>query len=250
MGSAAVTLGFAARLFGQENTAAAEIDCARRLGFGCIQFRGPETGIGAAYLGDDLARTAALLHETGVAPTVEMLIGLGDDGRTPAGRTPLDVFEANLPALEALGARHVHWHLYPLAYADMEPEQARPLEEATIEQARTAVSIAEEQGLAFGIENNSPEGRMFVGPQRCAWLLQEVPGLGLVWDLNHAAAGDAAAFAALAERIVLLHVSDTRLPRTNDHLPLGMGSVDFAAALAPLRQAGFRGPMYSQSGNE
>ena len=241
-------LGFAARLFDQEKTAAQEIDFAGRQGFGCVQFRGSEEGITAAYLGEDLPRTADRLRQARVAPTVELLIGLGADGRTPTGKTPLDVLEANLPAFKILGVRHVHWHLYPLAHADMPPEAARPLEEATVPQARQALALAQEQGFSFGIENNSPEGLMFVDPERCAWLLEEVPGLGLVWDLNHTRPEDTAAFASLAHRMVLLHVSDTRLPRTNDHLPLGMGSIDLAARCRPLLECCFDGPAILEIG--
>jgi hypothetical protein len=40
-----------------------------------------------------------------------------------------------------------------------------------------------------------------------------------------------ARFLALRERMTLLHVSDTPLPQTNHHLPLGRGNVD----LAPVR---------------
>ena len=39
-----------------------------------------------------------------------------------------------------------------------------------------------------------------------------------------------ARFLALRERFTLVHVSDTPLPETNHHLPLGRGSVDLAVA--------------------
>jgi L-ribulose-5-phosphate 3-epimerase len=49
-----------------------------------------------------------------------------------------------------------------------------------------------------------------------------------VWDANHTGADDVDRFLALRERITLVHVSDTPLPETNHHLPLGRGTVDFA----------------------
>ena len=51
------------------------------------------------------------------------------------------------------------------------------------------------------------------------------PGLSFVWDLNHA---DPRAFAHLRDRLSLVHASDTPLPTTNHHLPIGRGNVDFA----------------------
>src|SRR5438034_661136 len=63
-------------------------------------------------------------------------------------------------------------------------------------------------------------------------LLDAVPALGLVWDVNHTRAEETQRFLALRERITLAHVSDTPLPETNHHLPLGRGNVDFE----PLRE--------------
>jgi sugar phosphate isomerase/epimerase len=54
-----------------------------------------------------------------------------------------------------------------------------------------------------------------------------VPSLGLVWDLNHTRPEDRDRFLALRERFTLVHVSDTPLPETNHHLPLGRGNVDY-----------------------
>jgi sugar phosphate isomerase/epimerase len=47
-----------------------------------------------------------------------------------------------------------------------------------------------------------------------------------VWDLNHTLPEHVADFARLRNRLSLVHVSDTPLPETNHHLPLGRGSVD------------------------
>ena len=73
--------------------------------------------------------------------------------------------------------------------------------------------------------------RLLVDPNDVEALLEAVPGLGLVWDVNHTGAEDVARFLALRERMTLVHVSDTPLPETNPHLPLGRGNVD----LAPVR---------------
>jgi sugar phosphate isomerase/epimerase len=61
-------------------------------------------------------------------------------------------------------------------------------------------------------------------------VLAAVPGLHLVWDVNHTVPELVQPLLALAPRFSLVHVSDTPLPETNHHLPLGRGTVD----LAPL----------------
>src|SRR5438046_1803066 len=63
-------------------------------------------------------------------------------------------------------------------------------------------------------------------------LLDAVPARRLGRHVNHTRAEDAPRCRALHERFTLVHVSDTPLPETNHHLPLGRGNVD----LAPLRE--------------
>jgi sugar phosphate isomerase/epimerase len=46
----------------------------------------------------------------------------------------------------------------------------------------------------------------------------------------------------------MLHVADTRLPETNEHLPLGMGTVDFAHICQVVRASGFHGPAILEIG--
>jgi sugar phosphate isomerase/epimerase len=45
----------------------------------------------------------------------------------------------------------------------------------------------------------------------------------------------------------MLHVSDTPLPATNHHLPLGLGNVDIRSCTA-LANAGFHGPAILEIG--
>jgi sugar phosphate isomerase/epimerase len=63
-------------------------------------------------------------------------------------------------------------------------------------------------------------------------VLEAVPGLHLVWDVNHTVPELVQPLLALAPRFSLVHASDTPLPDTNHHLPLGRGSVD----LKPLAE--------------
>jgi L-ribulose-5-phosphate 3-epimerase len=59
-------------------------------------------------------------------------------------------------------------------------------------------------------------------------VLEALPGLHLVWDVNHTHPDRLETFLALRPRLSLVHVSDTPLPETNHHLPLGSGTVDLS----------------------
>jgi sugar phosphate isomerase/epimerase len=72
--------------------------------------------------------------------------------------------------------------------------------------------------------------------------------LCFVWDFNHTTPEDLPAFLALMPRMSMLHVSDTLLPEVNYHLPLGLGTVDFAAYCQALRTGGFHGPAILEIG--
>jgi L-ribulose-5-phosphate 3-epimerase len=241
-------LGFQARLFDKKTTACDEIRFASKNNFDAIQFRGPEQGLDRQYLGDELAVVADTLYQAAVSPTLELLIGLEENGHTPSGLSPIDVMNANLAAIKTLSIRHVHWHLYPMAFANMNAATARPLEQAVVPAINKAVSLSQEHGFVFGIENNSPEALLFTDPAACQEILNQVPGLKLVWDLNHTRPQDLAGFQKLAPHIGLLHVSDTRLPSTNDHLPLGLGNIDFTAYLKTLHHSGYSGPAILEIG--
>ncbi len=65
--------------------------------------------------------------------------------------------------------------------------------------------------------------------------------IGFVWDINHTAPDDLAAFKRFLPRATLIHASDTPLPETNHHLPIGFGTIDFADRLTALLEAGFSG---------
>ena len=91
-----------------------------------------------------------------------------------------------------------------------------------------ALDVAEDAGLIFATEHNAAGHRLLVEPDEVEALLDGVPGLGLVWDINHTPTEHVPRFLALRELFTLVHVSDTPLPETNHHLPLGRGTVDFS----------------------
>jgi len=75
-----------------------------------------------------------------------------------------------------------------------------------------------------------------------------VPDLGFVWDINHTAPDQRAGYLALTGRMTMLHIADTPLPVTNHHLPLGLGTIDFAATFRDLRVRAFVGPALLEIG--
>lgn len=236
-----LSIGMNGRFFpGNWRAALTEIAFARRGGFQVLQFRGHPEGLSAAQLGDPLGAVAEALSASGVGATMELLIRVTGAGETPEGLSPLEVLEANLPAIRELPCTHVHWHLVPAER--LTDAQARDLEARLVPQFGRAADVALDKGFRFGVEHNEPALKLFAPPSSCARLLEQVHGLGLLWDFNHTALEDLAAYQALSERVMGLHIADTRLPETNEHLPLGMGNLDVAGYCAGLLRQGFSGP--------
>ncbi len=240
-------LGMNARQFpGNWRPAVAEIAFARGAGFGALQFHGQEPGLDPERLGEPLAVVADALAVAGIEAVIEIIVRVDATGRTASGLTPLDVLALNLPAIDALPCTCVHWHLVPLA-----PEEnatLHTLERSLIPQFRAAVACAETHGFRFAIEHNEPRIGLWATPERIAALLDAVPGLGFVWDMNHTAPEHLNGFLSLISRMTMVHIADTRLPTVNDHYPLGMGTIDFPAYCGALRSGGFAGPAILEIG--
>ena len=195
---------------------AEELAFAASAGFDTVQIRSDRPGEIGDELGVDPEELGALFDDNGLEPVLEMLVRHDGEPGTFAR-----ALRANLPAIEAIGFLRVHIH--PVGPSEAAPQLAPDLAEA--------LSVADDAGLIFAVEHNAPGHRLLVDPADVEALLDAVPGLGLVWDVNHTGTDDVGRFLALRERITLLHVSDTPLPETNHHLPLGRGNVD----LGPVR---------------
>jgi len=195
---------------------AEELAFAAAAGFDTVQIRSDRPGELEDELGIDAAALGNLFDDLGLEPVLEMLVRHEGEPGTFAR-----ALEANLPAIEQVGFLRVHVH--PVG-----PDEGAAVLAAD---AAEALGVAEDAGLIFGIEHNAPGHRLLVGPDEVEAILEAVPGLGLVWDVNHTRPEELERFLALRERMTLVHVSDTPLPETNHHLPLGRGHVD----LAPLR---------------
>lgn len=242
-----IPLGLNARLFPNNwRPARDEIAFARANGFQAIQFPGPEHGLDAERLGDTCDGVATALRQAKLIPVMEIMIRVDQTGDTAEGRSPLDVLQANLPAIIALGCPWVHIHAVPLGVFSAASLQT--LEAALVPHLIAGVALARKHGFRLGLEHNEPRIGLFATPQSCAATLAAVPELGFVWDLNHTIPEHLADFLALSHRMTMLHVSDTPLPTVNYHLPLGMGNLDFAAYGIALRARGFHGPAILEIG--
>jgi sugar phosphate isomerase/epimerase len=190
-----------------------EIAFAAASGFDTVQIRSDRAGEIEDELGVSATELGELFDDAGVEPVLEMLVRHDGEPGTLAR-----ALRANLEAIEAIGFLRVHIHA-------VGPSEAAPLLQADFAEA---LEVAEDAGLIFAAEHNAPGHRLLVQPDEVEALLDAVPGLGLVWDINHTLAEHVPRFLALRELITLVHVSDTPLPETNHHLPLGRGTVDFS----------------------
>lgn len=235
-----VAIGINARLFPINwRPISREITFARSLGCDCVQIHGREQGIDAAYLGTSLAAAGDMLVSNHISAVMEIVVRVGANGRIASGLTPLDVLRNNLGAIQALAIRHVHWHFAPTTR--LSDTDLRALEEALIDTLRAGADLAHTHGFTLALEHNEPDVPLFARIETIRQALDATPELGFVWDLNHTPPAELDDWLDLAPRMTLLHVSDTPLPAVNHHLPLGQGSIDFAARFRELRERGYRG---------
>ncbi|WP_081838532.1 aminoacyl-tRNA hydrolase [Thermogemmatispora carboxidivorans] len=243
-----IQIGMVARLFRSHwRPLREEIAFARTCGFQWLQLRGSETGLNEQTLGDSFEAVAAALQEAGLSCTLEIALPLTAAGTTASGATLATALDANLTAIRRLPCSRVHFHLTTSLRS---PEALRTLEERLVPALREAQSLATSQAPAFllGIEQNEPGAGLFAQPDRCAWLLEQVPELGFVWDVNHTLPEALPAYLALTPRMILIHVSDTPLPQLNYHLPLGLGTLDLEGYCEELLVRGFAGPAILEIG--
>ena len=145
------------------------------------------------------------------------------DARASRGRArhARRALRANLAAIEAIGFLRVHIH--PVGAGRGGAATASPT-------SREALEVAEDAGLILGVEHNAPGHRLLVEPDAMRVAPRRAcRASAFVWDVNHTPTEHAAALPGAARADSrLVHVSDTPLPETNHHLPLGRGNVDFS----------------------
>ena len=238
-----IHIGMNARMFPNNwRPALQEIAFAQAHGFTAIQFSTRDKPITEAALGAPMDEVGDALAHAGLISTMEIIVHL--DVPSP---TPMEVLRANLPAILATRCRCVHWH--PVAHSVIHaPATLAQLERNLVPQLAQAVDLAAQHGFKFGFEHNEGGHPIFHNPAVCGATLDAVPGLHFVWDFNHTALDELAAFKQLIPRMSLLHVSDTPLPEVNHHLPLGLGNIDFADYCRALLEGGFDGPAILEIG--
>jgi len=242
-----IPVGMSIRFDGRSyRPATDEILFARQHGFTVLQFRGAVDGLDASRLGDSLGAVCAALTANDMAAVMEITLGLTARGVAHRGYQLLMVLEANLPAITTLGCAHVHLHLVPSGA--FTGTATSTVEGDLVPQFAAALEVAHRHGFRLGFEHNEAGAPLLSTPHACATLLQAVPALGFVWDINHCTTEQGAEYLALMPHMTLLHISDTPLPAVNHHLPLGEGSVDLAACGRALRAAGFAGPAILEIG--
>jgi L-ribulose-5-phosphate 3-epimerase len=237
---ALIKIGMNGRFFlNNWRSAIEEIQFCKKVGFQSLQFQGKESSLNEADLGASFQEVARLLGESAVMPVMEILLRLDAEGLSGNGFRPIEVLQANIEAISRLKCQAVHWHLV------MPPETDSALVERIelnlYPQFEEAIELATTWGFRFGIEHNEPEQKMFNNPESCAKVLEAIEGLGFVWDFNHTAIEQIAGYKQLIPRMTMLHVSDSPLPVTNYHLPIGLGNIDFSDYLCALIEGGFEG---------
>jgi L-ribulose-5-phosphate 3-epimerase len=242
-------IGFNARLFPNNwRPVLNEIEFAATHGFVAIQFPGKEDGLTNEHVGAEIAVVRNALDQAGITAVMEILIHVDEQGFTAAGRTPQEVLTANLPAITGLNCRCVHIHFAPTPAAKAMPALLPNLEERLYASLAFGVRLGQEWGFQFGFEHNEPSIGLFSSPQSCNKVANAIGELAFVWDMNHVTPDELPAFHGLLARASMVHVSDTRLPAVNEHLPLGLGSIDFAHYCQLLRSHNFGGPAILEIG--
>lgn len=217
-----------------------EIAFAKTHGFQSLQFGGRETGLGEEELGDSFANVAQALQEANVTAVMEIVVRLTKAGVTKSGLSPLEILQVNLPAIRGLPCHSAHLHLVHVE--PMSKAELSELEASFAPQFAQGVALAKEVGFRFGFEHNEVNLQSFFNnPESCRRLLEAVPDLHFVWDFNHTPAQHVPIYKSLIPRMSMLHISDTPLPETNYHLPLGQGNIDFEDYFSALNQADFDG---------
>jgi sugar phosphate isomerase/epimerase len=183
---------------------------------------------------------------------------LGDLGLPAVGHTPWYLpFASPFAAIRDLARDHLVQALDCFVDAGVQlvnvhPDPRVPLQPAERVRKRNAEVIAAMAGDAAGrgirlmVENID---RVFADVEELRAVLDGVPELGFHLDIGHAnlRLGDrhpnrtSALLEAFRDRLAHVHVSDNRGGAEDLHLPLGAGTIDWRAAIAALKGAGYDG---------
>jgi sugar phosphate isomerase/epimerase len=199
------------------------------LGFDRIELRNFIGGDGCVD-GRDVARIKETLRRTGLRSTIHApwklnLAAESRDERTDA----LAQYQRAIDIAHELGSDvlvfHGGWHAHRPTGHDLLAHAAREL-----------LVHARGGGVTLALENDEiSRPTLFHHPEDFAAI--DVPGLGFVLDVGHANTHGhtAAEFVAVMQgRIAEVHVHDND-GRSDQHLPIGTGTVDWPGAVESLR---------------
>ena len=255
MDDRSIKIGMNARIFANNwRPLGEEIKFAQDNGFQSIQVSVRDWRLDQELLGDRLDVVAKGLDEANLELAIELVIEIDAKGQTSSGETPLEILKRNIKAINILKCKYVHWHLVPLGLASssdkngFDEEAIQNLEKLLIPQFFAGVLLSEKNDIKFGFEHNEPDLILFGKPKSCKMLLDAVPGLKFVWDINHTVPDHLTEFQELVTYASIIHVSDTKLPEVNYHLPLGEGTIDFECIAKILLEKCFFGPAIFEIG--
>jgi len=234
-----IRIGIVARLFPTNyRPALQEIDFVAKNHFKSIQFPGHEGGLKEEFLGSKYAELTKQMSAKDITPVMEIVARVNVDGKTKSNTSPRELVMENIPAIKELKCERVHLHIVPQDITDS--NKILELEKTFTDDLREIVKVSKDAGFIFGLEHNEPELMMFATPEKCKKALAEVEGLGFIWDFNHTPNEYLADYISLAKHMSMLHVSDTPLPETNYHLPIGMGNINFKEYFKKIIASGYK----------
>ena len=187
-----VDVGMLGRFFGRLTGGnwrppAEELAFAAAAGFDTVQIRSDRAGEIEDELGVDPETLGALFDDGGVEPVLEMLVRHDGEPGTIAR-----ALRANLAAIE-------RDRCSPRARPPGRPERGGAAARRPISPRRS--TVAEDAGLIFGVRAQRAGAPAARRPDDVEALLDAVPGLGFVWDVNHTRPEHVTRFLALRERI-------------------------------------------------
>ncbi len=159
-------------------------------------------------------------------------------------RVSMEELLASLELAAELGASKAVLH--PSYMAGLSTHVPELWREYALEGLERVTAAARGCGVRLCLENLFPKISPLSTPEAFREVFDRFPDLAMTLDLGHAHIGlegmarILAFIQAFPDRIRHLHVSDNHGKR-DEHLPVGQGSLDFTAAAAALRTAGYDG---------
>lgn len=168
-------------------------------------------------------------------------LDLSDFPGAPAQQKALTVFRRTLKLAGRLGALHVVIHTH--GYQRLIPDDIRLIRQWRVKHfLQILAGWARQAGTKAVVENIGTDalGTLLFREEEYLKLFEEIPGIYSLVDVGHAFLNGwdvPDLLARLDQRLVALHLHDNH-GTTDEHLPIGRGSIDWPAVAAVLRARG------------